>query len=481
MNLELYDMICAVLYCLTEDHTFTETEVQKFMQFYRKNKIRFHHKKCNDRPFFQLKKEEGRIVLAEDGRPFIMHTVYNNSSKRPLPPKLLLPLEWVPKQLDELHKVNVNLPTESCKPSGVKALVKNFNDIYSFKGINSEVKKYLKNCATCALNKSFLPSHPPPPIPIRSFHPFHRVQFDLVDIATNARKHLRNNKWGYRYILVIKDCFSKFCWLFPLQKKEAPLIHNAACFLFQIEGFPTIFQSDNGKEFVAEILAKFLEQNNVQIKHGKPYHPQSQGQVENLNKRVKNLLSRYLQNLTKDDQASQWPMFLPAIANNINNTWHSTIDDIPFRVYKQREPSSIISTIIPDDASWDNNESLGDFNSDSDNDYVSTNDDQSDSDEDIQTAGDQILPLPITLMSETELFQICTSPSLVSASFNSKEKLPKIKIDNTTECIADEAEFSLHNFNFSLYNMGKKQQKVNLSALESTEYVIHRNIKYRYI
>ena len=130
MNLELYDMICGVLYCLTEDHSFTETQAEIFLQFYRKNKIRFNHKKCNDRPFFQLKKQDGNIVLAEDGRPVILHTVYNNTSKKPHSPKILVPLEWVPKQLDELHKVNLNLPTESCKPSGVKALVKNFTDIF---------------------------------------------------------------------------------------------------------------------------------------------------------------------------------------------------------------------------------------------------------------------------------------------------------------------------------------------------------------
>ena len=304
------------------------------------------------------------------------------------------------------------------------------------------------------------------------------MQFDLVDIGTKAREHLRNNAWGYRYILVIKDCFSKFCWLFPLQKKEAPLIYNAASFLFQIEGYPIIFQSDNGKEFVAEILSSFLRKNSVEIKHGKPYHPQSQGQVENLNKRVKNLLSRYLQKLAKEDQSAQWPMYLPAIASNINNTWHSTIDDIPFRVYKQREPSNIISTIIPDDASWDTGEPSGDSDSDNDDDDINNEDQRDEDEEDRKTTGNCMEP---PSLCETELFQICSSASLVPASFNSKEKQPTIKIDNTTEYIADEEEFSLKAFNFSLYMMGKKQQQINMPALESTEYVIHRNIKYRYI
>ena len=156
-------------------------------------------------------------------------------------------MEWVVEKLDGLHKVHQNTPQESCKPMGVKALVKAFSDIYHYKGINKEAKNYMNTCQTCAENKSLPSTHLALPIPIRNFHPFERIQFDLVDIATMKRKHLLNNSWGYRYINVIKDCFSKFCWLYPLQKKEVPLIYNAANFLFQIEGFPFIFQSDNGK------------------------------------------------------------------------------------------------------------------------------------------------------------------------------------------------------------------------------------------
>jgi len=56
MNLNLYDMISGVLLSFTEENSFTIIDVEKYQNFYRKNKIRFNHKKCNDRPFFELKK-----------------------------------------------------------------------------------------------------------------------------------------------------------------------------------------------------------------------------------------------------------------------------------------------------------------------------------------------------------------------------------------------------------------------------------------
>jgi hypothetical protein len=55
---------------------------------------------------------------------------------------------------------------------------------------------------------------------------------------------------------------------------------------------PQILQSDNGKEFVAEVVKNVCNILNIKIRHGRPRHPQSQGQVERLKK--KNVQSSHL-------------------------------------------------------------------------------------------------------------------------------------------------------------------------------------------
>ena len=50
-----------------------------------------------------------------------------------------------------------------------------------------------------------------------------------------------------------------------------------------------------------EVCSKY----NVRIVHGRPYHPQSQGQVENLNRHVKNCLRHFLLE-HEDDRAEVW-------------------------------------------------------------------------------------------------------------------------------------------------------------------------------
>ena len=116
--------------------------------------------------------------------------------------------------------------------------------------------------------------------------------------------------------------------------------------LFEKEGFQLILQSDNGKEFVNKLIKNFLEKYEVKMVCGSPRHPKSQGQVKNLNKLTKQHLRRYLQNLPADQQGKVWPLLLPGIADRINATWCSTTDDIPFRVFKNREPNMIRNVVI---------------------------------------------------------------------------------------------------------------------------------------
>ena len=166
------------------------------------------------------------------------------------------------------------------------------------------------------------------------------------------RSFMQDNKWGYRYVLTVKCCFSKFCWLFPLKTKSAEEVYSLLKALFIKEGPPTIIQSDNGGEFIGEVVQNLCQEFEVGIIHGRPYHPQSQGQIENLNKQVKRLLARFLQRLPRDLQGNVWPLLLSAVADLLNSKCHSTINDGPFRIDKNREPSCLVNYVIPDDTMW---------------------------------------------------------------------------------------------------------------------------------
>ena len=62
------------------------------------------------------------------------------------------------------------------------------------------------------------------------------------------------------------------------------ILHNFFCY---DEWPPKFLQTDNGTEFINEVVNSLCKSLDVRMIHGRPYHPESQGQVENLNKRVK--------------------------------------------------------------------------------------------------------------------------------------------------------------------------------------------------
>ena len=178
----------------------------------------------------------------------------------------------------------------------------------------------------------------PPPRPIRSCGPLERIQADIIDMAPGKkRSFMTNNRGQYGYILVIKDCFSKFCWLIPTRTKSASevhaILHNFFCY---DEGPPKYLQTDNGTEFINEVVKNLYQSLEVKIIHGRPYHPESQGQVKNLKQKGQEKLAKLLCQRSADEQAKLWLYLLSLVAMEINTTWHQTIQDVPFKVFKGR-------------------------------------------------------------------------------------------------------------------------------------------------
>jgi len=114
----------------------------------------------------------------------------------------------------------------------------------------------------------------------------------------------------YKYIVHAKDHFTRFSWAAPLEKKEA--IHVAS-FLFHVFtqfGPPTILQSDNGKEFVAQIIHDLVALwPETRIINGRPRHPQSQGLIERGNATLEAKLSAWLEEGNRED----WSVGLPLV------------------------------------------------------------------------------------------------------------------------------------------------------------------------
>jgi len=79
---------------------------------------------------------------------------------------------------------------------------------------------------------------------------------------------------GYRYIVHMRDHFTKFSWATAIKQKTAENVSNFIYDIFLMFGPPTILQCDNGREFTG-IMKKLGDLwPNLKIIHGRPRHPQ---------------------------------------------------------------------------------------------------------------------------------------------------------------------------------------------------------------
>jgi transposase InsO family protein len=101
--------------------------------------------------------------------------------------------------------------------------------------------------------------------------------------------------WGYYKAIPVLDDYSRKVLACPVKRDETSFSisdaieearENAEKEGHQLEPKP-ILLSDNGSGFCGEVLEKYLKVHGIRHIFGQPYHPQTQGKVEALNKKLK--------------------------------------------------------------------------------------------------------------------------------------------------------------------------------------------------
>jgi transposase InsO family protein len=103
-----------------------------------------------------------------------------------------------------------------------------------------------------------------------------------------------------------------------------------------------VLQSDNGSEFIAEIVEKLMEiWPEAKIIHGRACHPQSQGSVKRENQDIKTMLSMWFH----DHNTNNWVLGLNFAQLAKNTRHHSEIVNEPYTViYGQHNIYSNMAT-----------------------------------------------------------------------------------------------------------------------------------------
>lgn len=145
-------------------------------------------------------------------------------------------------------------------------------------------------------------------------------QGDLVDMTQFSRL----NK-GYKFILVIINCFSKYAITVPLKSKSGLEVKQALEPIL-IKYPMKHFQTDKGTEFFNSSVSTLLKKYN--INHYFTYSEKKASIVERVNRTIKNLMWRKF----SAQGSYKWLSLLPKLVNTYNNTFHRTIGMKPVEV-----------------------------------------------------------------------------------------------------------------------------------------------------
>jgi len=134
---------------------------------------------------------------------------------------------------------------------------------------------------------------------------------------------------GFKYILHVRDHFSRFSWGKPLTSKEPVVIAGILFEIFCQFGPPIILQSDNGKEFTAHVIEKLVELwPSIKLVNGRPRHPQSQGLVE----RGNSILEKKIGAWMEENNSRNWTLCLNYAIFVMNTTVCRAINKTPYEV-----------------------------------------------------------------------------------------------------------------------------------------------------
>ena len=159
--------------------------------------------------------------------------------------------------------------------------------------------EFCQTCIKCQKSASRkVPPAPPLPLPVDS-EPFKCVAMNLVG-------PLPRSKSGNKHILVLCDYATKYPEAIPLWSIDAEHVAKEIIKIFARVGVLEEILTDQGSQFMSQLLAELYRLLHIHSIQTSPYHPQTDGLVERFNQTLKGMFWKSV-----DDEGKNWDKLIP--------------------------------------------------------------------------------------------------------------------------------------------------------------------------
>ena len=206
---------------------------------------------------------------------------------------------------------------------------------YYWPGMRKDITQWCRECEDCAKSKGPPSRHKGKLQKVITGSPMDIVAVDILSglpVTSDGKKN----------ILVISDYFTKYSHAFALSDAEAPTcmrcMYNG---FFALFGLPRQIHSDMGRNFESKLFQELCKLAGITKSRTTAFHPQSDGQVERLNRTILQMLRT-----TADDDPTNWPQRLDSIMAAYRMTVHRVTGMTPNMAMLGREvlfPATLIA------------------------------------------------------------------------------------------------------------------------------------------
>jgi len=188
------------------------------------------------------------------------------------------------------------------------------NETKDWQCLRENVKNFIRQCPCCQKMSQLK-------IPIHAAH-FTTATYSIMErVSVDVCGPFPTDDYGNTDILVLIDNFTRYLEIFPMPDKSAKSI--AKCLLQWVGRYsaPSQLLSDNGKEFVNEIIKEFTDLIGTEQIFTLAYSKQENAIAERALKEVQRHLRAILfhKNVHYD-----WSIFLPLVQRILNTEVHSS-------------------------------------------------------------------------------------------------------------------------------------------------------------
>ena len=212
---------------------------------------------------------------------------------------------------------------------GITGTIEIVSQGYYWENMHDYVMQYVNNCQTCIrakkCNYKLYGILRPLPVPEG---PWQWTESDHIVKLPKSK--------GFNSIYVVVDRFTKMAHFIPTTEKvsEEDLIDIHMKNVWKHHSLPLVHSTDRHDNFTSKYVQKMFKALGIEQQFSLAYHPQMQGQVENLNGWLETFLQMFC-----DHRKENWAD-LPHLAEFAwNNHHHSSLDMTPFYANDRMHPT----------------------------------------------------------------------------------------------------------------------------------------------